>query len=208
MTNKKKTVIIISAVIVCMLLFAAASRFFQNKYTVNKYNDALRLIDNDSYKAAKTELEKIAEFDYKDTDDLIKLCEAHISYDDGCISAYRSIDDLEFKYQSKERLEKIYYFIEKSKLEYNNFFDKLVEDSKPKNPDNSASSQPSYSSGGSSTYKSNSYSYKSRSNDDDNDDDDEYNVKDYKFAEDFYDDHYEDFFDFDDAEDYFNAHND
>ncbi|MCQ2455652.1 MAG: hypothetical protein MJ090_05900 [Clostridia bacterium] len=207
MTSKRKTIIIISAVIIFMLLLAAASWFFQNKYTVNTYNNALQLIDNDSYKTAKTELEKIVEFDYKDTDDLIKLCEAHISYDNGCTGAYSKIDDLEFKYQTKERLEKIYYFIEKSKLEYNEFFDKLLENSKPKNSDNSTISQPSYNSGSSSTYKSKSYSYKSRSNNDD-EDYDEFHANEYKFAEDFYDDHYEDFFDFDDAEDYFNAHND
>ncbi len=87
-----------------MLLLAAASWFFQNKYTVNTYNNALQLIDNDSYKTAKTELEKIVEFDYKDTDDLIKLCEAHISYDDGCCGVYWDIENLEFKYQTKERL--------------------------------------------------------------------------------------------------------
>ena len=205
MAGKKKTAIIISAAIVFMFLSALASWFFQNKYTVNKYNRALQLIDSDSYKDAKKELQKIVEFDYKDTDDLIKLCEAHISYDNGCCGVYFDIDDLDFEYQTKERKDKINAFIKKSKLEYEAYFDKLVDDSKPKNPDNSASSQPSDSSGNSSSYKSKSYSYKPRRKDSDYD---EYNVKDYKFAEDFYDDHYEDFFDFDDAEDYFNSHND
>jgi len=36
--------------------------------------------------------------------------------------------------------------------------------------------------------------------------DDEYNVKDYYSAEDFYDDHYDDFFDYYDAEDYYEEH--
>ncbi len=39
-------------------------------------------------------------------------------------------------------------------------------------------------------------------------DDDKYNAKDYKFAEDFYEDHYDDFLDFYDAENYFNEHKD
>ncbi len=43
-------------------------------------------------------------------------------------------------------------------------------------------------------------SSKSSSNDDD------YNVKDYYSAEDFYDDHYDDFFDYYDAEDYYEEH--
>ena len=40
------------------------------------------------------------------------------------------------------------------------------------------------------------------------DDDDPYNAKDYSNEEDFYYDHYDDFFDYYDAEDYYNEHND
>ena len=35
---------------------------------------------------------------------------------------------------------------------------------------------------------------------------DPYNAKDYGYVEDFYDDHYDDFFDLDDAEDYYMDH--
>ena len=35
---------------------------------------------------------------------------------------------------------------------------------------------------------------------------DEFNAKDYYQAEDFYEDHYDDFYDFEDAEDYYNEH--
>ena len=35
---------------------------------------------------------------------------------------------------------------------------------------------------------------------------DEFNAKDYCQAEDFYEDHYDDFYDFEDAEDYYNEH--
>ena len=38
--------------------------------------------------------------------------------------------------------------------------------------------------------------------------DDPYNVNDYTSEEDFYDDHYDDFFDYYDAEDYYNEHHD
>lgn len=60
----------------------------------------------------------------------------------------------------------------------------------------------------SSNNNSSSYSftpYKSPSKDDD---DDPYNAKDYSNEEDFYYDHYDDFFDYYDAEDYYNEHND
>ena len=39
-------------------------------------------------------------------------------------------------------------------------------------------------------------------------DDDPYDVNDFRNAEDFYDEHYDDFFDYYDAEDYFNEHHD
>ncbi len=38
--------------------------------------------------------------------------------------------------------------------------------------------------------------------------DDPYNAKDYAHADDFYEDHYDDFFDYEDAEDYFNQYGD
>lgn len=47
--------------------------------------------------------------------------------------------------------------------------------------------------------------YKSPSKDDN---EDPYNAKDYSNEEDFYYDHYDDFFDYYDAEDYYNEHND
>ena len=59
-----------------------------------------------------------------------------------------------------------------------------------------------------SSYNTSSYSftpYKPPSKDDD---DDPYNAKDYSNEEDFYYDHYDDFFDYYDAEDYYNEHND
>lgn len=40
------------------------------------------------------------------------------------------------------------------------------------------------------------------------DDDDPYNAKDYSNEEDFYYDHYDDFFDYEEAEDYYNEYND
>ena len=39
-------------------------------------------------------------------------------------------------------------------------------------------------------------------------DDDPYNAKDYSNEEDFYYDHYDDFFDYEEAEDYYNEYND
>lgn len=74
----------------------------------------------------------------------------------------------------------------------------------------SSSFSSTYSDGNSSSQQASSYytpskSYKSSSSK--NTKSDPYNAKDYSNEEDFYDDHYDDFFDYYDAEDYYNEHN-
>ena len=75
---------------------------------------------------------------------------------------------------------------------------------------NSSSSYGStYSNGNSGSQQTSSYytpskSYKSSNSK--NTKSDPYNAKDYSNEEDFYDDHYDDFFDYYDAEDYYNRH--
>lgn len=66
-------------------------------------------------------------------------------------------------------------------------------------PYTSSSSYSGYSNSG----KSKSYSYGTKSSSKSKD---EYNAKDYSDAEDFYEDHYDDFFDYEDAEDYYDEH--
>ena len=62
------------------------------------------------------------------------------------------------------------------------------------------------SSGGSSSFGSSGSTYKPKKSSG-NDDKDPYNAADFGNAEDFYDEHYDDFFDYYDAEDYWNDHN-
>lgn len=205
-SKKDTTIFIVTFLILISLLFVPAG--IQKICIANIYNHSLELIDNESYADAQKELQKIEDFKYKDTSDLIKLCKAHISYDGGSSGAYMLIDDLDFEYQPKERRDKINAFIEKSRTEYKIFFNELVNKSSQNNSGNTANSTVSSSnySKSSSTYKSKSYSYTPKKYKSDSYD--KYNAKDYKFAEDFYDDHYDDFFDYEDAEDYYNDHKD
>ena len=64
----------------------------------------------------------------------------------------------------------------------------------------------SASSGGSASYGSSGSTYKPKSKSG-SEREDEYNAADFGNAEDFYDEHYDDFFDYYDAEDYWNEHN-
>lgn len=75
--------------------------------------------------------------------------------------------------------------------------------SKSYNSSSKKSSSSSSKSPSSKTSYSKSYSSSKKSSKND-----EYNAKDYVDPEDFYDDHYDDFFDYEDAEDYYYEHSD
>ena len=205
---KRKNILIIIAVVLGLFAIIAISTIAEAHYIESKYNKAIALIDEAAYKEAKEQLEIIENEYYKDANDLIELCEAHISYNNGCCGVYMDIDDLDFEYQTKERKEAINEFIKKSKAEYDEFFQQLLEDNRKqveelkKDPNSSFYSNKNQSNS-SSTYTFTPYRSPSK-----DDDDDPYNAKDYSNEEDFYYDHYDDFFDYYDAEDYYNEHND
>ena len=79
-------------------------------------------------------------------------------------------------------------------------------DSVSRRSSSGGSSYGNSSSGGSSSYPSSGGAYKPKKKED-SDRKDEYNAADFGNPEDFYDEHYDDFFDYYDAEDYWNEHN-
>ena len=205
---KRKNILIIIAVVLGLFGIIAISTISEAHYIESKYNKAIALIDEAAYEEAKEQLKVIENEYYKDANDLIKLCEAHISYNNGCCGVYMNIDDLGFEYQTKERKEAINEFIKKSKAEYDEFFQQLLEDNRKqveelKKDPNSSFYTNKNQSNSSSTYTFTPYRSPSKY-----DDDDPYNAKDYSNEEDFYYDNYDDFFDYYDAEDYYNEHND
>ena len=205
---KRKNILIIIAVVLGLLGIIAISTIAEAHYIESKYNKAIALIDEAAYEEAKEQLKVIENEYYKDANDLIELCEAHISYNNGCCGVYMDIDDLDFEYQTKERKEAINEFIKKSKAEYDEFFQQLLEDNRKQVEELKKDPNSSFYSNKNQPNSSSSYSftpYRSPSKDDD---DDPYNAKDYSNEEDFYYDHYDDFFDYYDAEDYYNEHND
>lgn len=205
---KRKNILIIIAVVLGLFAIIAISTISEAHYIESKYKKAIALIDEAAYEEAKEQLKVIENEYYKDANDLIELCEAHISYNNGCCGVYMDIDDLDFEYQTKERKETINEFIKKSKAEYDEFFQQLLEDNRKqveelkKDPNSSFYSDKNQSNN-SSTYTFTPYRSPSK-----DDDDDPYNAKDYSNEEDFYYDHYDDFFDYYDAEDYYNEYDD
>ena len=205
---KRKNIIVFIVIVFAFFAIIAISKISHSYYVESKYNKAIALIDEAFYNEAKEQLKIIENEYYKDANDLIKLCEAHISYNNGCCGVYMTIDDLGFEYQTKERKEAINEFIKKSKTEYDEFFQQLLEDNwkqvdeLKKDPDSSFYSDKNQSN------NSSSYSFSPYRSSSKDDDDDTYNAKYYSNEEDFYYDHYDDFFDYYDAEDYYNEHND
>lgn len=205
---KRKNILIVIAVVLGLFGIIAISTIAEARYIESKYNKAIALIDEAAYEEAKEQLKVIENEYYKDANDLIELCEAHISYNNGCCGVYMDIDDLDFEYQTKERKEAINEFIKKSKAEYDEFFQQLLEDNRKQVEELKKDLNSNFYSDKNQSNSSSTYTftpYRSPSKDDD---DDPYNAKDYSNEEDFYYDHYDDFFDYYEAEDYYNEHND
>lgn len=205
---KRKNILIIIAVVLGLFAIIAISTISEAHYIESKYKKAIALIDEAAYEEAKEQLEIIENEYYKDANDLIELCEAHISYNNGCCGVYMDIDDLDFEYQTKERKEAINEFIKKSKAEYDEFFQQLLEDNRKQVEELKKDPNSSFYSNKNQSNSSSSYSFTPYKSPSKKDDDDPYNAKDYSNEEDFYYDNYDDFFDYEDAEDYYNEHND
>jgi hypothetical protein len=149
-----------------------------------------------SVQEGREQLRQIRHKDYKDTDALLLLCEAHMAYDVGDISnAYYDLKFAKFSHQPPESRQKISSFTAQIDDEYDAYREEQYQlemkeyevwDNRDQDTSRPAS-KPSSSSKSSS-------------------DSDPYQANDYSDAEDFYYDYYDDFFDYYDAESYFNEH--
>ena len=90
---------------------------------------------------------------------------------------------LGFEYQTKERKEAINEFIKKSKSEYDEFFQQLLEDSRKEAEEKEKGSNNSFNSNKNQSNSSSSYSFTPYRSPSKKDDDDPYNAKDYSIFE-------------------------
>lgn len=92
--------------VVGFFVYLGMSAYMESKKS-NEYENALKKIDCHQYTSAREELEKF-DSDYKDTKDLIVLCNAGIAYNNGNNEkAQRLLYNVDFHYLSEERLEDI-----------------------------------------------------------------------------------------------------
>ncbi len=194
---KKRAVIASVIFAVAIMVAIVASCIVSSVKTHNihtSYDKAERLIAEEKFDSALELLKAIEKSDYKDTKALINYCTAHKYYEEGDYLSCFGILELhtKFRYQSEEQLEKINR-LKDDALDKSWEKIKKEESEKKKDEDEDEEDTGFFPSGG----------YHSK-----NDDDDPYNADDYAHPDDFYYDHYDDFFDYYEAEDYYNEHND
>jgi len=117
--------IIIGIIVIGVLVALITPTIMKNISITKTYEYAQTLIENDSYEGALSELKKIEDNNYKDTEALISLCEAHIDFGAGNVSgAYFKLEDETFRYQTPEQQKKIAEFKTLLDVEY----DKYIEE--------------------------------------------------------------------------------
>ena len=198
-----KRVSIISAILVVIVLLCNIG----NMKNAHYYRLAINLINACEYEKAQDSLSEIEGSNYKEESELYVFCSALENYEKGQRvngPDYKYVPyDFNFKFNDDIEAKKlaINKQLEKQAEEYkqktyNNLYDSIWNKSSEKETTTSApTTRKSYSSGGG---KSRS---KSKTVD-------PYDVNNYSNEEDFYYDHYDDFFDYYEAEDYFNDNHD
>ncbi|MCQ2471667.1 MAG: hypothetical protein MJ147_06485 [Clostridia bacterium] len=193
-TKRRNGIIAIVSIIVILALIITPIVSF-NLNLSKGYKEAVAIFENGSYEEAENAFKKLPKDDYNDTKSYVSLCEAHIAYDNGEIKkAYFETIDLCFKDVIDEQAKAIADFKEKVKAEYDSY--SKAEEKEQTNVKKYYRIP--------TTTKSYSYTFKNKTNQ--KKDDDPYNVNDYSNEEDFYDDNYDSFFDYYEAEDYYKEH--
>lgn len=163
------------------------------------YRSAEEYISQEKYEEALVLLESIKETRHKDTISLITLCECYIDYEKGRgADAYYDLKNAVFHWQNAEQYSNIREFEEVLRKEHNESIKRMAENARKSYEEKKRIEETEKKTKSKSTYVP---KYKE-------DKSDPYNAKDYRNEEDFYDDHYDDFFDYYDAEKYYREHHD
>lgn len=112
-------VIVIVTILVAIIGRIIFNECRHNSEIVAAYSEAEELITNNDYDTALAKLKGIEADEYRDTIDLIELCNAYIAYEAGNVKlAYWTIDSLNLKFATQQQREKLDTFIVKVEQEY------------------------------------------------------------------------------------------
>ena len=197
-TRENKHPVICALIMIGILVFAVLiekmPEHMDDVNNITAYRTAEKLIAEEKYADALNELGKI-NGSYQDSNGLEELCRAHQYEAKGEYGlAYACLYKASFRYQDTAQMQKINIF--KARMEqgfYREVESELEEERKAEaesTTDENKKSKNKWlpSSGGW------------------DDDDDPYDASDYSHPDDFYYDHYDDFYDFEEAEEYYEEH--
>ncbi|MBR3263245.1 MAG: hypothetical protein IKF93_09055 [Lachnospiraceae bacterium] len=159
------------------------------------YNKAVEITMQGNWKDAIDTFESLNRIDYKGARDFYLYCKGKKQYEEGDLkAAYKTVGQTMLKDVTPEQREFILdYFFELDDEYHRRYGYDLPSSYKPSNSSNSSSSsgsgRPSSNSGHNTSTKT-----------------DPYNAKDYANEDDFWEDYYNEFIDFDEAEQYWDAH--
>ena len=198
--KKMRIVKRIVAIIVLLAVTAAIAVPLTMNYVRKEaeYRAAESLVWNEYYSNAIQKLEALEDENYKDTQALIAYCQSHIKYARGDYkNAYFDLYGVQFKHQNAQNSEEIRRYREILNDIYNSYIENSIYSYK-------AASTTARTTKYEPTTKR-SYNYKSYTKNRTTYAD-PYDAKSYGNADDFYYDHYDDFFDYEEAEDYYNEY--
>lgn len=209
--NKNKLLIILIIILVLLI------PIYTHHKLVSKYNDAVQKIVSENFDDGLKLISELEEYNYKDSKFWKSFCEACVDYENGDYN--QAYEIMANRFYSNEMEDEQIQFVDgwKNKIRkaYKDKKNKSTGTNSEKKEYKNYTKQNRTSSYGESKYKKTSkksttkryttkkYSKKRTTTKKK----DPYNASDYMNPEDFYDDHYDDFFDYYDAEDYFNENN-
>lgn len=123
---KKKKIIIAMTLIIFTVVIGIKiyKEYRHNSFVSANYSEAEKRIEVCDYAGAMEMLKEIETDEYRDTQALIKLCKAHISYEAGYVkSAYWDVKYLDFKYLTLEQQSAVDAFMDELELAYDDYLE-------------------------------------------------------------------------------------
>ena len=185
----KFLIILILIVAAVLILCEILPGIISDIKTKSAYRNAEELIDAEEYAKARDLLRSIT-VTYLDSDGLEALCEAHICADKGDYSlAYAYLYPVTFHHQSSAQMQKINRFKSNMEQEFYREVDRETVEESESTAD-TEKRKPANNGQGQNAKKPKP-------------DEDPFGASDYLHPDDFYYDHFDDFVDFEEAEEYF-----
>lgn len=204
--KRERNVFVVLTLIAAGAMIVFGFKNFKLAEAVCDYRDGIELIHQGEYIEATAKLGSTSCKEYRDSRGLIVYCLARDCYNNGSVVVAREkLDELnqEYKITNFQMANEIKKFEKKVDDEYNKYLKEKEEEEQTKaEPERKrpSTTEPAETT----TQKKYSYRRPSYQKEDKGD----YNPQDYYDPEDFYDDYYDDFADYEEAEDYYYDHED